>query len=408
MTRQARLRLPIFFGAVFLLAAASGFSQDAPAEKQDTGVLSEVYNIRTYSGPNYTRIVLDVGAPREYVWNDTRDPSEITVDVIQARFNPIIPETVMPGGDGYIKRLRLGPKGPTTARLTIETDWTRVKRYQVFNLFDPFRIVIDIFPKEAPPSGSPKTPPPAEKAPKPAQPTGGGYSLARQLGLGVRTIILDPGHGGADPGCIDAAGLKEKEFTLDIALKLKAILESETDLAVLMTRQTDIYVPLETRTVVANERKADLFVSIHVNAFRLKTRSGIETFFLNFSPDPAVNELAAKENATTTKTIGEMDKIVRKIAQNSRIIESRELAKKIQSTLVSSLSKKYSNVKDLGAKGGPFWTLLGSEMPSVLVEVAHLTNPEEARRLQSPIFRQNIARGIFDGIREYIRSLGKG
>lgn len=396
-------------GCLFLAAAVVLSATAAkPAGTQETGAVAEVYNVRTYSGPHHTRIVLDVGIPREYVWHESRLPPEIILDVVQAGLNPIVPETISPGGDGGIKRLRIAAKTPTTVRLTIETDWNRIKRYEVFNLFDPFRIVIDIFPKDAPQAPGAKSAQPVEKPPKPAQPAGGGYSLARQLGLGVRTIILDPGHGGTDPGCVDANGLKEKDFTLDIALKLKAILEAETDLTVVMTRQTDIFVPLETRTVVANQRKADLFVSIHVNAFRLKTRSGIETFFLNFSPDPAVNELAAKENATTTKTMGEMEKIIKKIAQNSRIIESREMAGKIQAGLVAHLSKTYAGVKNLGAKGGPFWTLLGSEMPAVLVEVAHLTNPEEAKRLQSPAFRQNIARGIFEGIKSYIRSLGKG
>jgi len=403
--------MKIAFLAGFLVLAGAFAAGDVPAGPagiQDSGAVAEVYNIRTYSGPNHTRIVLDVGIPREYVWNESRLPSEINVDVVQARLNPIVPDEIQPGGAGYVKRLRAAAKSPTIVRLTIEVDWSRIKRYEVFNLFDPYRIVIDIFPKDAAAPAPVKPAPAAEKPPTPAQPAAGGYSLARQLGLGVRTIILDPGHGGTDPGCLDPKGLKEKDFTLDIALKLKAILEAETDLAVVLTRQTDIYVPLETRTVVANQRKADLFVSIHVNAFRQKTRSGIETFFLNFSPDPAVNELAARENATTTKTIGEMEKIIRKIAQNSRIIESRELARKIQAGLVASLSKSYTGVKDLGAKGGPFWTLLGSEMPSVLVEVAHLTNPEEAKRLQSPAFRHNIARGIFDGIKAYIRSLGKG
>lgn len=403
-----------FLAGLLVLAGAfaGGDVLAGPAGIQDAAAMAEVYNVRTYSGPNHTRIVLDVGIPREYVWNESRLPSEINVDVVQARLNPIVPDEIQPGGAGYVKRLRVAAKGPTAVRLTIETDWSRIKRYEVFNLFDPYRIVIDIFPKDAPaPVAAPapaKNAPVVEKPPKPAQPAAGGYSLARQLGLGVRTIILDPGHGGTDPGCLDPKGLKEKDFTLDIALKLKAILEAETDLAVVLTRQTDIYVPLETRTVVANQKKADLFVSIHVNAFRQKARSGIETFFLNFSPDPAVNELAAKENATTTKTIGEMEKIIKKIAQNSRIIESRELARKIQASLVASLSKAYTGVKDLGSKGGPFWTLLGSEMPAVLVEVAHLTNPEEAKRLQSPAFRHNIARGIFDGIKSYIRSLGKG
>lgn len=409
MTGQTGLPIATLSVLVLSLAAAAApAAQTSPAENRDVPALSEVYNVRSYSHPNYTRIVLDVGAPREYVWNETRTPPEITVDVIQARLNPIVPETVTPAGAGYIKHLRLAAKNPSTVRLTIEADWDRVRRYEVFNLFDPFRIVIDIYPKDAPPGPVLTTPPPAEKIPKPAQPAGGGYSLARQLGLGVRTIILDPGHGGTDPGCLDPAGPKEKDLTLDIALKLKAILEAETDLAVVLTRETDIYVPLETRTIVANQRKADLFISIHVNATRLKTRKGVETFFLNFSPDPAVNELAAKENATTTKTIGEMDKIVKKIAQNSRIIESRELAQKIQSNLTTYLSERYTDVKDLGAKGGPLWVLLGSDMPAILIEVAHLSNPDEAKRLQSALFRQNVARGIFEGIKAYIRSLGKG
>ncbi len=394
-------RLWTIFPVLILSLAA------APAEKTDVPVLSEVYNVRSYAHPNYTRIVLDVGAPREYVWNETLTPSEITVDVIRARLNPIVPETVTPAGAGYIRRLRLAAKNPTTVRLTIEADWDRVRRYDVFNLFDPFRIVIDIYPKD-PAAGPAAAAPPAEKIPKPAQPAGGGYSLARQLGLGVRTIIIDPGHGGSDPGCLDPAGPKEKDLTLDIALKLKAILEAESDLSAVLTRETDIFVPLEARTIVANQRKADLFISIHVNAYRLKARQGLETFFLNFSPDPAVNELAAKENATTTKTIGEMDKIVKKVVQNSRIIESRELARTVQSALASHLSRHYAGVKDLGAKGGPFWVLLGSEMPAILIEAGHLSNPEEIKRLQSAVYRQNIARGIFEGIKAYIRSLGKG
>ena len=396
-----RGRLWTIFPVLILSLAA------APAEKTDVPVLSEVYNVRSYAHPNYTRIVLDVGAPREYVWNETLTPSEITVDVIRARLNPIVPETVTPAGAGYIRRLRLAAKNPTTVRLTIEADWDRVRRYDVFNLFDPFRIVIDIYPKD-PAAGPAAAAPPAEKIPKPAQPAGGGYSLARQLGLGVRTIIIDPGHGGSDPGCLDPAGPKEKDLTLDIALKLKAILEAESDLSAVLTRETDIFVPLEARTIVANQRKADLFISIHVNAYRLKARQGLETFFLNFSPDPAVNELAAKENATTTKTIGEMDKIVKKVVQNSRIIESRELARTVQSALASHLSRHYAGVKDLGAKGGPFWVLLGSEMPAILIEAGHLSNPEEIKRLQSAVYRQNIARGIFEGIKAYIRSLGKG
>ena len=136
-----------------------------------------------------------------------------------------------------------------------------MRRYEVFHVFDPFRIVIDIYPHE-------KTPAAAGIAPaKPAEPVGKGYTMARQLGLGVRTIVIDPGHGGADPGCIDPTALYEKDLTLDISLRLRDLLKANTGLSVLMTRETDIAVPLENRTVIANQRRADLFVSVHINAF---------------------------------------------------------------------------------------------------------------------------------------------
>jgi N-acetylmuramoyl-L-alanine amidase len=232
--------------------------------------------------------------------------------------------------------------------------------------------------------------------------------MARQLGLGIKTIVIDPGHGGLDPGCLDADGIKEKDLVLDISLRLKNLLKANTKLAVILTRESDILVPLESRTVIANQIRADLFISIHVNAFPDRKRRGIESFYLNFSSDPGVNALAARENATTTKTIGDMDKIIRKIVQNSRIIESRELAEQLQRNLVKYLSQQYPEIKDLGTRGGPFWTLIGSEMPSVLVEVSHLSNAKEAERLKSEAYRQQIARGIYEGVLSYIRSLGKG
>jgi N-acetylmuramoyl-L-alanine amidase len=366
--------------------------------------LAEVYNLRYYTHPNFTRIVVDIGTLREYAPMESRDPGEIYVDIFQARLNPIVREEGTPANCDYIGIIRIAQKTPATVRVTAGVDFSRIKRYQVYHVFDPFRIVIDIYPQEQAlvPSPSPI------KKPVPPQPAKSGYSMARQLALGIKTIVIDPGHGGTDPGCLDPSGLQEKALTLDISLRLKALLRANTTLDVVMTRETDIYVPLESRTVVANQKKADLFISVHVNAFRNKTRRGIETFYLNFSSDPSVNETAARENATTTKTIGEMDKIIRKIVRNSKIIESRELAEKIQQNLVKYLSRQYPDVKNLGTKGGPFWALIGGEMPSVLVEVSHLSNAKEAQRLKNAAYRQHIARGIYEGIMAYIQSLGKG
>jgi len=199
-----------------------------------------------------------------------------------------------------------------------------------------------------------------------------------------------------------------KKIVLDVATRLKKILESKENLEVIMTRESDIYLDPESRTVIANQKQADLFISIHANANRSRKLSGIESFYLNFSQDPSIIATAARENATSTKNISAMKDIIEKIAQNSKIVESKELAESIQSSLVKNLSQKYNSVRSLGVKGGPFWVLIGGEMPSVLVEISHLSNPTEEKRLKSTQYRQRVAQGIYEGIKEYVNSLGKG
>jgi N-acetylmuramoyl-L-alanine amidase len=362
----------------------------------------EVYDLRSYTHPTYTRIVVDIGKLREYSSAELKDPDRIYVDIYQAGLNPILHgKTVSPKCD-YLKEIRIAQKTSTTVRVVAELDMAKIDRYQVFPLFDPFRVVIDIYPKEAAAEA------PAEKTPQPAEPTPSGYSLIRQLGLGIQTVVIDPGHGGQDPGCISKKGPKEKDIVLDVALELRNLLIAGKKLNVILTRESDIFIPLENRTVIANQQKADLFISIHANAHRNKRRQGVQTFFLNFSPDPQVNEIAARENATSTKNISEMQEIIKKIVRNSKILESRDLAEKIQRNLVKWLSLKYAPVEDLGLRGGPFWVLIGGEMPSVLVEISHLSNAQEAERLKSPAYRKQVAKGIYEGILDYMRSLGKG
>jgi N-acetylmuramoyl-L-alanine amidase len=404
--RRIPAAIVLLAGLASVLTATSSAPMARPASAPgQADSRAEVYNLRYYNHPNFTRIVIDIGVLREYVAAESRETGMITVDILQARLNPIVPVDLVPTGGDYIGAVRIVQKTPSTVRLSAAVNFSRIKRTQVFHVLDPFRLVIDIFPREG--SDQPAAPN-GSKPPRPAQPSQSGYTMARQLGLGVRTIVLDPGHGGIDPGCVDAQGHLEKEAVLDISLRLKALLEARRDIEVILTRETDIHVPLETRTVLANQKKADLFISIHANAFSDSRRRGIETFFLNFSPNPRVNELAARENATTTKTIGEMEKIIKKIVETSRVIESRELAEKIQANLVQYMSQTISDIKDLGTRGGPFFVLIGSAMPAVLVEVSHLSNPKEAARLLSSSYRQKAAQGIYDGIAAYIKSLGKG
>ena len=355
----------------------------------------EIHNLRYHTHPSYTRIVVDIGKLREYVFSELLSPDRVYVDIYQAKLNPILHSKIFLVENDYLKQIRIAQKTSSTVRVVADLDFKKAY-YRVWHLPDPFRIIIDIFPSKRP------------RLPQPAQPAKSGSSIIRQLGLGIQRVVIDPGHGGKDPGCVGKSGLREKKIVLDVATRLKKILESKEGIEVIMTRESDIYLDPESRTVIANQKQADLFISIHANANRSRKLSGIETFYLNFSQDPSVIETAARENATSTKNISEMKDIIEKIVQNSKIVESKELAESIQNSLVKSLSQKYSNVKSLGVKGGPFWVLIGGEMPSVLVEISHLSNPTEEKRLKSPQYRQRVAQGIYEGIKEYVNSLGKG
>jgi len=383
---------------VLLLAAAPFFAEQDPR--------TEIYNLRYHTHPNFTRIVLDIGKLREYSFGELSDPGRIYVDVLQAKLNPILEGQGYPIKTDYLSLIRIAQKVPSTVRVTVDIDFTKVESYRVYHIFDPFRVVIDIYPRKALPG---EAGPPKDAPVQPPDPLRSGYTMIRQLGLGVKTIVLDPGHGGTDPGCLGKSGSREKDVTLDVALALKKMLIEKNGFNVILTRESDIFVPLEDRTVIANQKRADLFVSIHANASRNRKRTGIETFYLNFSPDPAVNEIAARENATSEKNISQMKDIIQKIVQNSKFQESRDLAEKVNKNLLQSLSgKPYGAMNSLGVKGGPFWVLIGGDMPSVLVEISHLSNTQEEVRLKTPSYRASIVQGVYDGIMEYIRSLGKG
>jgi N-acetylmuramoyl-L-alanine amidase len=362
----------------------------------------EIYDLRSHTHPSFTRIVVDIGRLHEYNFNQLPSPDRIFVDIYQAKLNPILHGRSTAVDNEYVKQIRIAQKNPTTVRVVVDLDLKKTKRFQVWHIFDPFRIVIDIYPQTTTRDETP------EKTPQPAQPTKSGYSMARQLGLGINRIVIDPGHGGKDPGCIGRKGAREKDIVLDVSARLKKLLTTQTRVEVIMTRESDIFIPVENRPVIANQKQADLFISVHANSNPRKNRSGVQTFFLNFSSDPSVIATAALENATSSKNIGEMRSILRKIVRNVKIEESQDLAGKVQSNLVKNLQKSYKNIQDLGVKGGPFWVLIGGDMPSILIEISHLSNLQEESRLKTEKYRQQIAQGIYAGVIDYINSLGKG
>lgn len=408
MKYAAARTVPVLLAVVLSTAAA--------ARQSDPRI--EIVNLRRFTHPNFTRIVLDIGKLREYTFGELRDPGRIYVDVLQAKLNPILQGQSYPVKADYMTQIRISQKTTSTVRLVVDVDFSRIQSYRVYHLPDPFRLVVDIYPRgaaEAPPPPPSKPGQPGDKAQQPVKrdvdtkdPNLTSTSLARQLGLGVRTVVIDPGHGGPRPGTIGKGGLQEKEINLAVALALQKLLKEKAGLDAVLTRESDVDVGLEDRTVIANQKRADLFVSIHTNAHRDRKRGGVETFFLNVNVDPSVVALAAEENATSTKNIGEMKSILNKIVQNSKVQESMNLAQAVQKNLVRSLAKDLPGIKDLGVKGGPFWVLIGGEMPSVLVEISHLSNSKEEAKLKTPKYRQLAAQGIYDGIMEYVHSLGKG
>lgn len=252
---------------------------------------------------------------------------------------------------------------------------------------------------------APKKPAPifADQAAPPPVAERGSYSLARQLGLGASKIVIDPGHGGHDPGAI-GPGISEAEVVLDVALRLEALLR-DAGFGVVLTRRTDEFVPLEERPAIATREQADLFLSIHANASRNQNARGIESYFLNFATDLDAATVAARENAATGRTMNNLPEIVRAITLNSKLDESRSFAVLIQRAMAARLSGANKGLRNNGVKQAPFVVLIGASMPSVLAEISFITNAQEARLLKSGAYRQRIAQALFDAVRGYQRSL---
>ena len=241
----------------------------------------------------------------------------------------------------------------------------------------------------------------------PAANSTGTFSLSRQLGLGVARIVIDPGHGGHDPGA-KARGLTEADLTLDVALRLEKLLAKESGVEVVLTRRTDAYVPLEERTAMANRSGADLFLSIHANASKVAAARGIETYFLNFAPNPEAEAIAARENASSAKTMRNLPDIVKAIAMNNKIDESRDFASIVQASLYDALRASNRQVRNLGVKQAPFMVLIGATMPSILAEISFITNRQEAALLKTQSYRQQIAEALLGGVMKYQKSLKAG
>lgn len=376
-------------------------TQEVPTLADGIGTVDD---LRFWSNPNYTRVVID--ASRESTYNHRllkKDPSlnkpqRLYIDVKQSRLGKNIKRTI-PINDDLLIDARAGQYSSDAVRVVV--DIKSFKTYKVFSLKDPFRIVIDVW-GTSDNQISPQKPPvmASEKNGKlPAS------ALAKQLALGVSRIIIDPGHGGRDygaPGYLK--GVHEKDVVLQISRRLAKKIRKELKYEVYLTRDRDKYLTLEERTAIANTKNADLFISIHTNSHKNHRAYGIETYFLNLATDDDAIRVAAMENATSTKNISDLQSILSDLMQNAKINESSRLANYVQVSMVRHLkNKRYSRIKDKGVKQAPFYVLLGAQMPAVLVETSFISNPRECKRLITPQYQERLCEAIIKGIKTYIR-----
>jgi N-acetylmuramoyl-L-alanine amidase len=239
-----------------------------------------------------------------------------------------------------------------------------------------------------------------------AKPTAGGdRSLIRALGLKIGKIVIDPGHGGHDTGTIGPNGLEEKDLVLEVGRRLGKLLETRMGAEVVYTRKDDTFIPLETRTAIANQQRADLFISIHANSSGDPDARGVETYYLNFTSSPEALDVAARENAVSEKSIYELQDLVKKIALKEKIEESREFAGDVQESLHSGLAAKSPAIRNRGVKKAPFIVLIGANMPSILAEISFVSNPTDEHRLETSEYRQRIAESLYRGITKYVNGL---
>ena len=239
-----------------------------------------------------------------------------------------------------------------------------------------------------------------------ARPTAAGdRSLIRALGLKIGKIVIDAGHGGHDTGTIGPNGLLEKDVVLDVAKRLGRLLEARLGAEVIYTRQDDTFIPLETRTAIANRERADLFISIHANSSRDSDARGVETYYLNFTSSPEALEVAARENAVSEKSIHELQDLVKKIALKDKIDESREFAGDVQESLYGGLALNSAGIRNRGIKKAPFIVLIGANMPSILAEISFVSNPTDERKLETSEHRQRIAESLYRGVSKYVNGL---
>ncbi len=423
------MRLRPIFGALFLAPLLS--AQTATQNLQ-------VMDVRFWSLAGTTRVAIETSGEFQYKFDRIPNPERLFFDIEGAKpkgaGHKIQVKNV---NDKFLKRIRIAENVPGRTRVVLDLE--EGVSFTASQLSNPDRLIVELralTDVPAPPVTAPvvsvvveppvtpelKSPPVLAKpapsvapalsslAPPPASPSrrfsqDGSRSLVRALGLKINRIVIDAGHGGHDQGTSGAAGLLEKDLVLDVALRLGKLIEERMGSEVIYTRQDDTFIGLHERTALANQRKADLFLSIHANSSPAKRVSGIETYYLNFTSSSDALDVAARENASAQNSVYELKDLVQSIAQHDKIEESKEFAQSIQSSLQGFESKYSPGAKDRGIRKAPFVVLIGAQMPSVLAEIGFLSNSREEMLLNKPDHRQKLAEALYRGLFRYSQTL---
>ncbi len=426
-----------------------------------------VTGIQTWNAEDSTHIVVALDDTIKYDSVRIAAPDRIYFDLYKAKLGGKLPTKQVDVQSGLLKSIRVAQNKPTVVRLVLDVDGAR--DFSAYLLSKPYRFVIDVHSKPVAtatnsPAPAPSVAPkvfidkpaasspvvvsetvtvnsnknaasaqisaktaakvaadagpvvPAKKTiasvaalgppPEPKPTREGDRSLTRALGLKISRIVIDAGHGGHDTGTIGPHGLMEKDLCLDVALRLGTLIEQKLPGAeVIYTRKDDTFIPLEQRTAIANEAKADLFISIHANSSHDPAARGIETYYLNFATSAESMEVASRENANSQESLHDLQDLIQKIARNEKIEESKELASDIQDTLTARMQLVSHGERNRGVKKAPFVVLIGANMPSVLSEISFVSNPGDEKLLRKPDQRQRIADGLYRGVATYLDNL---
>jgi len=360
-----------------------------------------IKEIKHFSSGNYTRVVIYCAQKTKYSEPSYIPPDpaagieypRMFIDIFDARLAPGVTPT-RDINDGLLRRVRAGQNSPTTARVVLDIDSIDKDKTRIIPMGESdgdFRIVIDVMAKK------PAPPPPTPEVRNPQPPTPENRS--------VKKIVIDPGHGGSDPGALGPSGAKEKDVALRLALKTAKALEKKTDASVMLTRTTDKYLSLEERTAYANVVGADVFISLHANAAAVPQARGIETYILDTTNDESAKKLAAVENRVSLDALDQFQKdpLLFTLFQKAKADESYDLARFVHKFIIDGMRKDFSDVFDHGIKEGPFFVLMGATMPCMLVESSFISNPEEEKRLQDDDYLDALADSIAEGLAEYSR-----